>query len=174
MDILKTAIDWAKGEAFSSKFFILFGAIFVLASIGFWQMGKTDLAKAYVWPTLVAGILLLTIGVGLVILYNSKINSFPEAFGVDEQAFVKAELAYTEKTLGDYENTVFKVIPIIMTVAAALIIFISQPLGRAICISTVAMMAIILLIDGTASARLKEYSKQLELANQELQKNKLE
>ena len=41
MEILKTATDWAKTEVFSSAFFIIFGVVFVLASIGFWQMGKT-------------------------------------------------------------------------------------------------------------------------------------
>ena len=65
MEILKTATDWAKAEVFSSTFFIIFGIAFVLASIGFWQLGKTDMAKAYIIPTLVAGSLLLTIGLGL-------------------------------------------------------------------------------------------------------------
>ena len=45
MEILKTATDWAKAEVFSTTFFILFGIGFVAASIGFWQLGKTDLAK---------------------------------------------------------------------------------------------------------------------------------
>ena len=66
MGILKTATDWAKAEIFSSSFFIVFGVLFVAVSIGFWQLGKTDLAKAYIIPTAVAGVLLLTIGIGLV------------------------------------------------------------------------------------------------------------
>ncbi|MGP6086327.1 hypothetical protein [Antarctobacter jejuensis] len=70
MDILKTATDWAKAEVFSSSFFILFGAAFLVASFGFWHMGKTDMAKAYVIPTLVAGGLLLILGGGLV--YGSQ------------------------------------------------------------------------------------------------------
>ena len=65
MDILKTAIEWAKAEVFSATFFILFGVMFVSATVGFWQLGKTDIAKAFVFPTLVAGVLLLTIGLGL-------------------------------------------------------------------------------------------------------------
>lgn len=62
MDILKMATDWAKGEIFSSAFFIIAGVLFVAASIGFWQLGKTDMAKAYIIPTLVAGALLMIIG----------------------------------------------------------------------------------------------------------------
>ena len=70
MDSLKTAQDWAKAEMFSTSFFILFGLLFVAASIGFWQLGKTDIAKAYVIPLLVAGILVLVIGFGL--FFNNK------------------------------------------------------------------------------------------------------
>lgn len=62
MELLKLATEWAKEEVFSTRFFMLFAILFLIASIGFWQLGKTDLAKAYVIPTLVSGLLLLTIG----------------------------------------------------------------------------------------------------------------
>ena len=52
MDILKTAINWAKAELFSTPFFILFGLVFMTASLGFWQLRKTDLTKAYIIPSL--------------------------------------------------------------------------------------------------------------------------
>jgi len=73
MEIIKTSIDWAKAEIFSSSFFILFGIVFVAVSIGFWQLGKTDLAKAYIIPTAVAGVLLLTIGIGLVYANKTRV-----------------------------------------------------------------------------------------------------
>lgn len=62
MELLKLATEWTKEEVFSTRFFMLFAILFLIASIGFWQLGKTDLAKAYVIPTLVSGLLLLTIG----------------------------------------------------------------------------------------------------------------
>ena len=65
MDILKAATDWAKAELFSTPFFILFGMGFLAASLAFWQWGQTDMATAYIIPTLVAGILLSVIGLGL-------------------------------------------------------------------------------------------------------------
>lgn len=126
-------------------------------------MGKTDLAKAYIWPTLVAGILLLVVGVGLVISYNWKLNAFSKAFDTDALGALQTELAYSEKVINDY-LTVFKVIPIIIALAALLILFVDKSIWRAIGISTIAIMVIILLIDGTASARIKNYNKQLELA----------
>jgi len=130
MEILKVATDWARAEVFSSIFFILFGIAFVLATIGFWQLGKTDIAKAFTYPTLVAGILLLIIGVGLVYANNSRITSFTKAHNSDASAFVKSEITRTEKSMGEYQTIVFKVIPIIIIIAALLIIFIDKPVWR--------------------------------------------
>ena len=39
IDILKTATDWAKAEMMSSGFFAICGILFILISLGFWQMG---------------------------------------------------------------------------------------------------------------------------------------
>ncbi|BAO77703.1 hypothetical protein [Winogradskyella sp. PG-2] len=70
MDILKLATEWTKAEVFSTRFFILFAILFLIASIGFWQLGKTETARAYIIPTLIAGLLLMTIGLGL--FYTNK------------------------------------------------------------------------------------------------------
>jgi len=45
MDLLNLSTEWAKNEVFSTRFFILFAILFFIASMGFWQLGKTDLAK---------------------------------------------------------------------------------------------------------------------------------
>ena len=168
MDILKTALDWAKAEVFSSMFFILFGIIFLLGIAGFWQLGKTELAKAFIYPTLVTGVMLLIIGIGLVFSNKSRIASFPTAYESDASAFVQSEITRAENTIVEYENVVFRVIPLIIVVAALLIVFISTPIWRAIGISTIAMMVVILLIDTNASARMKVYQQQLiSVENQE-------
>ena len=75
MELLKFATEWAKSEVFSSRFFILFALLFLSASIGFWQLGKSEIAKAYVIPTLVAGLFLLAVGVGI-FLYK-QIAGYP-------------------------------------------------------------------------------------------------
>jgi uncharacterized membrane protein len=162
MDILKTATEWAKAEAFSTSFFILFGVMFLAACVGFWQLGKTVLAKAYIFPTLVAGILLLTIGLGLFISNNSRAKSFPAEYSKDASAFVQSEITRVEKTMEEYQTIAFKVFPAIIAVAALLIIFIDKPIWRAISITTIAMLVVILLVDSNANARLKVYKKQLE------------
>ena len=163
MDILKSALEWTRAEIFSSTFFIVIGIVFVVASIGFWQLGKTEMARAFIWPTLVAGVLLLIIGIGLVAVNNSRLSSFATAYETDPTEFVQSEIARTERTIGEYQTVVFKAIPIIIIVAALMILLLNSPLWRAIGITTIAMMAVILLIDTNASNRIEAYHEQLEL-----------
>lgn len=168
MEILKAATEWAKAEVFSSMFFILFGVLFVLATIGFWQLGKTDIARAFVFPTLIAGMLLLAVGLGLFFTNKSRLANFPTAYNSDPSAFVQSEITRTEKTMAEYQNIVFKIIPIIIVVAALLIVFIDRPIWKAISITTIAMMAVILLIDTTANGRIEAYNEQLMLVEKDL------
>jgi hypothetical protein len=167
MEILKTALDWAKSELFSTPFFILFGIAFIGASIGFWQLGKTDIAKAYIIPTLVAGALLVIIGAGLYSNNKARVNNFENIYNKDSSAFIALEIARTESTLKEYKTVVFKIIPLIIIVAALLIIFVSSPTWRAISITVIAMMVILLLVDGTAHARINDYNKQLVEASEQ-------
>ena len=161
MDILKTATDWAKAELFSTPFFILFGVLFLAASLGFWQLGKTDIARAYIIPTLIAGFLLLTIGFGLFYTNKSRITQFETAYNKDAAAFIASEITRTEATLKEYQTIVFKAIPILIIVAALFIIFINTPTWRAISITTIAMLTVLLLVDGTAHSRIKTYHNKL-------------
>ena len=127
MDILKAATDWVKAELFSTPFFILFGVLFVLASVGFWQLGKTELARAYIIPTLVAGGLLMIIGLGLFFNNRSRLANFPIAYEQDATAFVASEIARSEATLKEYSNVVFTAIPILIIGCALGIKFLSNP-----------------------------------------------
>jgi branched-subunit amino acid ABC-type transport system permease component len=160
MDILKTATEWAKAEIFSSSFFIVFGVLFVVVSIGFWQLGKTDLARAYIIPTAVAGVLLLTIGIGLVFTNLTRISSFKEDFKKDTPAFIQSEIERVDRTLKEYKTVVFTAIPFIIIVFALLLFFLNTPTWRAISITSIATLLIILFIDGTAHARMEVYKNQ--------------
>lgn len=167
MEILKTATDWAKAEVFSNTYFIIFGVLFVLAGIGFWQLGKTDLARAYIIPTLVAGSLLLIIGFGLFFTNKSRITQFEKAYNRDASAFVESELARGESTLKEYKTVVFTAIPLIIAACALVIIFVNTPVWRASMITAIAMLVVILLIDGTAHARIEAYNEQLVLVEKQ-------
>ncbi|MUU78946.1 hypothetical protein [Winogradskyella endarachnes] len=162
MDILKAATDWAKDELFSTPFFALFGLGFMVASFAFWQLGKTDIARAYIIPTLIAGALLVTIGLGLFFTNKSRVKAFEKAYHADKTAFVKSEIERADSTLKEYQTIVFKAIPIIIATCAIGIIFLDNPKWRASLITTIAMLIVILLIDGTAHARINNYKNQLE------------
>lgn len=162
MELLKLATEWAKAEVFSTRFFIFFAILFIIASLGFWQLGKTELAKAYIIPTFVAGILLLIIGSGLNYTNIQRVKQFEKDFTTDASAFYQSEIERTESTLKEY-TVVFKVIPILIIIAALLILFINTPTWRAISITTIAMLIVILLVDGTAYSRIEAYYKELKL-----------
>ncbi|RTE55436.1 hypothetical protein EHW67_02390 [Arenibacter aquaticus] len=168
MDILKAATDWAKAELFSTPFFILFGVAFMIASLGFWQLGKTEMAKAYIIPVLVAGVLLTIIGLGLFFTNKTRVSQFETAYNTDALVFVTSEVERAEATLKEYKTIVFKAIPIIIAVCSLIIIFVNTPIWRASMIKIIAMLVVILLIDGLAHARIEDYNKQLLQAEQEL------
>ena len=162
MDIIKFATDWAKAEVFSARFFIFFALLLLAGSAGFWQLGKTEIARSFIVPALVTGILLLAVGVGIFYANKSRITSFQEAYEKDAAAFVQSEIQRTDKSLGEYRTIVFKVIPMIIVVAALLIVFFKNPTVRAASILTIGMMVVILLVDSNANARLQEYRAELE------------
>ena len=159
--MIKASIDWVKSELFSTPFFVLFGVLFIVASIGFWQLGKTEMARAYIIPTLVAGVLLTVIGLGLFFTNKSRLAKFPVAYDKDASAFVESELARAEATLKEYKTIVFTAIPVIIAICAIGIMFLRTPTWRASLITAIAMLVVILLIDGTASARVDVYNQKL-------------
>lgn len=166
IDLLKTALDWAKAEMFSSSFFALFGVIFLIASYGFWQFGKTDTAKAYVIPMLVVGGLLIILGVGLVISNQLRLSQFPIAFNADAAAFLASELERAEKTINGYQNAVYRFLPLIILICTIGLLFFKAPIWQASMIAVIAMMAVILLIDSNALARIEAYQAELQKIEQ--------
>jgi len=167
MEIIKFATDWAKAEVFSARFFILFGLLFLAASYGFRQLGKTEMAKAYIVPSLVAGLVILAVGVGIFFANKSRISSFKEAYKNNPTEFAETELKKKKKIMGEYRNIVFKIIPFIIVVAALTIVFVDKPLWRAAAITTIAMMLVILLVDSNANAHVINYHKQLMLEKEQ-------
>lgn len=170
MDILKASTDWAKAKLVSTPFFVLAGLVFLAMGLGFWQLGKTNLTKAYILPMLVAGTLLVIIGLGLFFTNKARITQFENAYQEDVVAFVDTELARVEATIKEYSNVVFSGIPIIIVICAVILYFVSTPGWRASMITSIAMLSVILLIDGLAHARIVEYNEQLQEAQLELKK----
>ena len=164
MDILKTATDWTRAEALSSAFFLLFAFAFLLSSLGFWQMGRTEVARAYVVPMLVAGGLLLALGGGLFVQSQVKLAGLAAAYDAGASGFVAGEIAHARRGLNNYRVAVFRLFPAIIAACALLIPFLASPVGRACLITAIAMLAIVLVIDTNADARLEAYREQLAAA----------
>ncbi|MFW2586965.1 hypothetical protein [Sagittula sp. SSi028] len=167
MDIVKTAGDWAKAEMLSSGVFVAFGLVFIAASYGFWQYGKVDMARAFVWPTLLAGALLLILGGGL--LYSAyMIGAGAEAaFATDGMGFVTSEIARVDSTVATYKTAVFKVMPGIIILCAVLLMMVQGLVLRAGLMTAIVMVASLMVVDANASARLQAYKTQLLFARDE-------
>ncbi|MGB0850805.1 MAG: hypothetical protein ACPGTP_06130, partial [Bacteroidia bacterium] len=80
----------------------------------------------------------------------------------DKIAFYKSEIERSESTVKQF-IIVFKVVPILIIVAALLILFVNTPTWRAISVTTISMLIVILLIDGNAQSRIENYNKELKL-----------
>lgn len=163
MNISETAKQWAKDEVFSSMFFILFGLAFLGFSGWSWTLGSSSISEAYVWPMLIVGLLTLTIGIGILIANKQREINFSLEFERDPKAFMESEIRRTKQSLKEYKIIVFKVIPVIVSISVSIIYLVDSASVRAICISIVSMMSVILLVDSLANARLLEYHQQLQL-----------
>ena len=165
MDILKLSIDWARAEIFSAKISLLLSFLFFIAAIGFWQLGKTEMAKSFLWPMLAAGVFVISVSAGLYFANKPRITQFETAYNTNAKAFVQAETQRTAKSQNDLA-LVFKVLPLIIIAAALLIIFVNAPLWRATGITTIALMTILMFIDSNTDARNTAYHQRLLAKNQ--------
>lgn len=161
MEILKSATNWAQAEAITSAFFVAFGVLFIIAGIGFWKLGKTKMARAYIFPSLIAGILLLLLGGALFDMYYSSIDGLTNKYNADPGAFVESEIARTNGAIIQYKSDLYNVFPIVIVIASILIIFIKRNIWRAIFITLIAISAIILLVDSHAISLLEAYNANL-------------
>jgi hypothetical protein len=160
MDILKLSIDGAKAEVFSAKMVLLLSLLFCLAAIGFSQLGKTAMAKGFVWPLLVACVVFVAVSAGLYFANKPRITQFQTAYNTDPKAFVQMETKRTAKSQNDLA-LVFKVLPFIIIAAALLIVFVNKPLWRAIGITAIAVMTVLMFIDSNTDARNTAYHQHL-------------
>ncbi len=161
MDILKTTTDWAKAELLSNSLFALFGVMFVAASLLFWSKGETEMARALVLPMLVAGVLMLILGGGLFYGTWKSSTGFAPAYAEDAASFVASEIERVDRTMAQYTTAVFQVMPLMIAVAALLIVFLQGPGWRAALITAIVFLSLIKLIDSNANARLESYKATL-------------
>ena len=160
MNPLKTATDWARTEMLSNSAFILIGIAFLANCFSLWHMCRTEMARSFVWPMGVAGVLLLILGGGSLFGTWSSLSGFAEA-ATHVQSFVTSEHARIDQTRAGYATAVFKVMPLMVAAAALGIVFFDGPLWRASFITAVAFLSVVMVVDSMADARLGHYRAQL-------------
>jgi ABC-2 type transport system permease protein len=161
MDILKISTDWAKAEVFSSKMICLGSLLFFLVAICFWLFGKTAMARAFILPMTVSGILLLIASAGLYLSNKPRLTQFETASQTNPQLFIQSEINRTAKAQKDLAMIIFKIFPLIIIAAAILIILVPKPFWRSIGITIIILTATLMLIDSNTDARNTAYHQQL-------------
>jgi hypothetical protein len=159
MDIIKCT-DWARAEVFSAKIVWLFSAIELLTAIGFWYWGRTSMAKAFIWPLLVMGLFLISIGAGLYVANHPRIAKFENDYHREPKAFVEAEIQRTSKSQRELA-LVFKILPAIIILAAIVIMLAPASLWRAIAVTLILTAAFLMAVDSNTEARNDAYHFQL-------------
>ena len=160
MELLKLSMEWAKAEVFSAKIVWLFSIITLLSAAGFAFWGKTPTAKAFVIPLIVAGIFLVSIGIGLYAANHPRIAQFEKDYKLDVKAFITKEIARTADSQ-DQLKLVFKILPAIAIGAAILLIIFPTPLWRAITVTIILLAAFLMAVDSNTEARNDAYHEQL-------------
>lgn len=138
----------------------LFSIIVLLSAVGFALWGKTAMAKAFVIPMIVAGLFLVSIGIGLYTSNKPRIEQFKNEYNTDANSFVQKEIARTTKSQSDFIK-VFKVLPAIIIVAAILLLFSPSFNWRAIAITLIALCAFLMIVDSNTEARNNIYRETL-------------
>ena len=160
MDIVKLSTDWAKAEVFSAKIVWLFSVIEIIAAMGFWYWGKTAMAKAFIWPLIVAGLFAVAIGAGLYFANNPRITRFEIEYRNDPKTFLQKEIQRTAESKRELA-LVFKILPAIIIFAAVGIFLLPPSLWRAIAISTIITAAFLMVVDSNTQARNNIYNSYL-------------
>ena len=161
MDILEASTDWARAELLSNGLFLLFGTMFVVGGLCLSRQGGTEMARAFVVPTLVAGVLLVILGGGLLFGTWKHLSGFDAAIARDAAGFVAAETARVEATMAQYATAVFSVMPVMTAVFALMIVVLHGPGWRAALITAIVFLGVVMLVDSTARARLAAYKDRL-------------
>jgi hypothetical protein len=160
VDVLKLSTDWAKAEIFSAKMVGLYSLLVLLLASGFWQLGKTAMARAFIIPLIVMAILMIAVAAGLYLANKPRISQFQKEVNNDPEVFLQKEVQRTAKSQAEL-GMVFKVLPAIIIIAAFLIIFVPSPQSRAIGITVILLMASLMVVDSNIDARNTAYHRNL-------------
>jgi len=161
MDILKIATDWAKIELISNSVFILASVIFLSVSL-FLQIGARESHfSTYSPPFVIAAILLLILGAGLLFSTWQHSTNLEFQFQQDMTLFIQAELTRAEKTISQYKLAVNVIFPALGLISFCILLVFQNDQVRASAITSVIVLLILITVDTAAKERLVKYTKDL-------------
>lgn len=160
MDILNYSTAWAKAEVFSAKVIWLFSFLVLVTAISLLYWGKTIMSQAFVIPLVVAGVFLLTVGLGLYVANKPRITQFEIESLTDAGGLLYREIARTTKSEAQFK-IVFKVLPSIAALSAMILFFPVSPTWKATSIVLVFTCIFLLMVDRKTAARNTQYRNQL-------------
>jgi len=146
MDILKQSMEWARAEVFSAKIVWLFSIIEMLAALGFWHLGRTPMAKAFVWPLLVGGVFIALVGTGLFLANDPRPDQFEKEYRLDPDSFVQSEIQRTGKSQREL-SLVFTILPLVIFLAATVILVTPASIWRAISVIVIVNAGFLMVVD---------------------------
>jgi ABC-2 type transport system permease protein len=160
MEIIKLGKDWAKAEVFSAGIIWIFSVIEITAAIGFCYWGKTAIAKAFIWPLLIAGLFLTLVGAALYFRNHPRIPRFKNENRPDPAALVQKTIQQTAESRKEMA-LLFKILPAIILLAALIILLFPHFLWRAIAITAIITAAFLMVVDSNTEGRNNTYNTQL-------------
>ena len=160
MEIIKLSKDWAKAEVFSARIVWILSVIEITAAIGFCYWGKTAIAKAFIWPLLIAGLFLTLVGAGLYLTNHPRIPRFINENRPNPAAFVQKTIQRTAES-GEEMALLFKILPAIIILAVLVILLFPHFLWRAIAITAIITAAFLKVVDTNTEGRNNTYNTQL-------------
>jgi ABC-2 type transport system permease protein len=161
MDILKIATDWAKIELISNSVFVLASVIFLSVSL-FLQIGARESHfSTYSLPFVIAAILLLILGAGLLFSTWQHSTNLEFQFQQDMTLFIQAELTRAEKTISQYKLAVNVIFPALGLISFCILLVFQNDQVRASAITSVIVLLILITVDTAAKERLVKYTKDL-------------
>ena len=161
MEFIQHSTNWCKGEIFEALWILFFGILIIFSAFLFYKIGTTPGAKAMLYPLLLIGIVVGSIGSGMIYNNSKRIVEFQKAYEKNPQAFILSEKERTENFISWYPKTrwIFA-IPGIMGILVFM--FWAIPIGRAIGISLIFMMLTTFVIDHFSEERALIYREKIE------------
>ena len=167
MDILKIATDWAKIELISNAVFVLASIIFLSVSFALQTYARESHFSTYSLPFLIAAILLLILGAGLLFStwHNSTNLQFQFQFQQDRALFIQDELTRAEKTISQYKLAVYMIFPALGLISFCVLLVFQNDQVRASALTSVIVLLILIIVDTAAKERLVKYTKDLAISD---------